>query len=120
MKNRISQANLSPRHLEILEMAKRNGFLSTDELSRLLQVTVQTVRRDQNELYYDLIKAFGERTGIPVILNTSFNENEPIVHTPEQAIACFARTKMDALALGPYWYEKPADLAAKAQVIGER
>ncbi|HPO93304.1 MAG TPA: carbamoyltransferase C-terminal domain-containing protein [Phycisphaerales bacterium] len=81
---------------------------------------VQTVRRDQNELYYDLIKAFGERTGIPVILNTSFNENEPIVHTPEQAIACFARTKMDALALGPFWYEKPADLAAKAQVIGER
>ena len=50
MKNRISQANLSPRHLEILEMAKRNGFLSTDELSRLLQVTVQTVRRDINDL----------------------------------------------------------------------
>lgn len=79
---------------------------------------VQTVRRDQNALYYDLIKAFGERTGIPVLLNTSFNENEPIVHTPEQAIACFARTRMDCLGIGSYWYEKPAELAAKAQVIG--
>ncbi len=79
---------------------------------------VQTVRRDQNALYYDLIKAFGERTGIPVLLNTSFNENEPIVHTPEQAIACFTRTRMDCLGIGSYWYEKPADLAAKAQVIG--
>ena len=78
---------------------------------------VQTVRRDQNRLYYDLIKAFCDRSGIPVLLNTSFNENEPIVHTPQQAIACFARTKMDCLAVGPYWYEKPADLAAQAQVI---
>ena len=50
MKNRISQANLNPRHLEILEMAKHNGFLATEELSRLLKVTVQTVRRDINEL----------------------------------------------------------------------
>jgi carbamoyltransferase len=78
---------------------------------------VQTVRRDQNRLYYDLIKTFEARTGTPVILNTSFNENEPIVHTPKHAIDCFARTKMDCLALGPFWYEKPADLAAQAQVI---
>jgi len=41
-------------------------------------------------------------------LNTSFNENEPIVHTPQQALACFQRTRMDALALGPFWCEKPA------------
>lgn len=79
---------------------------------------VQTVRRDQNPLYYDLIKAFEARTGVPVILNTSFNENEPIVHTPQQAIACFARTKMDAIAAGSFWCEKSADLASKAQVIG--
>ena len=78
---------------------------------------VQTVRRDQNELYYDLIKAFEAKTGIPVILNTSFNENEPIVHTPQQAIACFARTKMDCLAVGPFWCEKPEAMAAKAEVI---
>jgi len=69
---------------------------------------VQTMRREQNELFYDLLTAFKERTGIPVLLNTSFNENEPIVHTPQQALACFQRTRMDALALGPFWCEKPA------------
>ena len=78
---------------------------------------VQTVRRDQNQTYYDLIKNFGDRTGVPVLLNTSFNENEPIVHTPQQAIACFARTKMDSLGIGSFWFDKSADLAAKAQVI---
>ena len=50
MKNRTSQANLNLRHLEILDLAKRNGFLATEELSRLLKVTVQTIRRDINEL----------------------------------------------------------------------
>ncbi len=78
---------------------------------------VQSVKREQNEMYYDLIKNFCDKTGIPVLLNTSFNENEPIVHTPAQAIACFARTKMDCLAIGNYWCEKTDDLAAKAQVI---
>lgn len=78
---------------------------------------VQTVKRTQNQMYYDLIKGFSERTGTPVLLNTSFNENEPVVHTPQQAIACFARTKMDCLALGGYWCEKPDELAAKAEVI---
>jgi carbamoyltransferase len=67
---------------------------------------VQTVARDQNELYYDLIGRFNEITGVPVLLNTSFNENEPIVHTPAQAIDCFERTKMDALGIGPFWMEK--------------
>ena len=50
MKHRISQESLSPRHLEIVELAKRNGFLATEELSRTLKVTVQTIRRDINEL----------------------------------------------------------------------
>jgi carbamoyltransferase len=63
---------------------------------------LQTVSRDENPLYYDLIKTFERRTGIPVILNTSFNENEPIVCTPEEAIDCFKRTRMDVLAIGPY------------------
>jgi len=63
---------------------------------------LQTVSRDQNPLYYDLITAFERRTGIPVILNTSFNENEPIVHAPEEAIDCFKRTRMDVLAIGPF------------------
>jgi carbamoyltransferase len=62
---------------------------------------LQTVSREENPLYYDLICAFERRTGIPVILNTSFNENEPIVCTPEEAIDCFKRTRMDVLAIGP-------------------
>lgn len=71
---------------------------------------VQTVQRDENELYYDLIAAFEQRTGTPVVLNTSFNENEPIVHTPEQAIDCFLRTRMDCLGIGSFWMEKhPAE-----------
>jgi carbamoyltransferase len=67
---------------------------------------LQTVTREENPLYYDLISAFHRRTGIPVILNTSFNENEPIVCTPEEAIDCFQRTRMDVLAIGPFMVVK--------------
>ena len=63
---------------------------------------LQTVARDENPLYYDLISAFHLKTGIPVSLNTSFNENEPIVCNPEEAIDCFQRTRMDALAIGSF------------------
>lgn len=63
---------------------------------------LQSVTREENPLYYDLISAFHRKTGIPVILNTSFNENEPIVCTPEEAIDCFQRTRMDVLAIGPF------------------
>jgi carbamoyltransferase len=63
---------------------------------------LQTVAREENPLYYDLIKAFQRKTGIPVVLNTSFNENEPIVCAPDEAIDCFKRTKMDVLAIGPF------------------
>jgi carbamoyltransferase len=62
---------------------------------------VQTVERDVNPKYWALLEAFGRRTGIPVLLNTSFNENEPIVNSPEEAVACFLRNDMDALVLGP-------------------
>lgn len=68
---------------------------------------LQTVRRDQNARYYDLIKAFGAKTGVPVLLNTSFNENEPICCTPEEAVDTFLRTKMDVLVLGDLLAEKP-------------
>ncbi len=67
---------------------------------------LQTVARDENPLYYDLIAAFHRKTGIPVVLNTSFNENEPIVCTPEEAIECFQRTRMDVLAIGPFLVTK--------------
>ena len=61
---------------------------------------LQSVDAEFNTLYYQLIKAFKRRTGIGMVLNTSFNENEPIVDTPEQAVDCFMRTEMDALCLG--------------------
>ena len=61
---------------------------------------LQTVNRDSNRLYWELIRAFERRTGVPVLLNTSFNENEPIVHRPEEALDCFLRTRMDVLVLG--------------------
>jgi len=63
---------------------------------------LQTVARDENPLYYDLIKAFEARSGIPVLLNTSFNENEPIVCQPSEAIECFQRTRMDVLVIGSF------------------
>jgi carbamoyltransferase len=63
---------------------------------------LQTVEKDVNPLYWKLIRAFGDHTGVPVLLNTSFNENEPIVNTPAQAIDCFLRTRMDVLAIGSY------------------
>jgi carbamoyltransferase len=63
---------------------------------------LQSVSREENSLYYELIQAFERKTGIPVVLNTSFNENEPIVCQPSEAIDCFKRTRMDVLAIGPY------------------
>ena len=63
---------------------------------------LQTVDRESNPLYHKLIDAFRRKTGVGMVLNTSFNENEPIVDTPEQALACFQRTDMDALCLGRY------------------
>jgi len=61
---------------------------------------LQTVNETQNPLYYRLIVEFEKITGVPVLLNTSFNENEPIVDTPAQALACFLRTRMDAIVIG--------------------
>jgi carbamoyltransferase len=63
---------------------------------------VQTVSRKLNQRYYQLISDFAELTGVPVVLNTSFNENEPIVCTPQEAIDCFLKTRMDVLYLGNY------------------
>ena len=69
---------------------------------------LQSVTREENPMYYDLISAFHRKTGIPVILNTSFNENEPTVCTPEEAIDCFQRTRMDVLAIGPFLVVNPS------------
>jgi carbamoyltransferase len=77
--------------------AQLSAVNHVDDTGRL-----QSVNREENPLYYDLIRAFERKTGIPVVLNTSFNENEPIVCRPEEAIDCFKRTRMDVLAIGPY------------------
>jgi carbamoyltransferase len=61
---------------------------------------LQTVSRRANPRYWQLISAFERRTGVPMVLNTSFNENEPIVNTPAEALDCFLRTRMDRLVMG--------------------
>lgn len=69
---------------------------------------LQSVSRHTNPLYWDLINTFKQRTGIPIILNTSLNENEPIVRTPSEAIKCFLRTNMDVIVLGYYYVDRSA------------
>ena len=59
----------------------------------------QTVNPSTNRHYHQLIREFERITGIPMVLNTSFNENEPIVESPQQALDCFMRTDMDAVAI---------------------
>jgi carbamoyltransferase len=73
---------------------------------------VQTVTREANPRYWALLKAFERVTGVPVLLNTSFNENEPIVNTPSEAVNCFLRNDMDMLVLGRYLVvRRPGDVA---------
>jgi carbamoyltransferase len=63
---------------------------------------LQSVSKTTNPRYWSLINEVGKLTGIPIVVNTSFNENEPIVNMPEEAVNCYLRTKMDALVLGNY------------------
>jgi carbamoyltransferase len=67
---------------------------------------LQTVTRSQNLRYYRLIEAFNRLSGIPILLNTSFNENEPIVCTPKEALSCFLRTHMDIIIMGDWFIER--------------
>lgn len=109
-------------HVYKIRPEKRKSLCAVnhvDDTGRL-----QTVTRDENPMYYDLISTFRRKTGIPVILNTSFNENEPIVCTPEEAIDCFQRTRMDVLAIGPFLVVKPgtaqeATVAASVRKSGD-
>ena len=90
--------------VEVTEEGKRAvpAITHVDGTARL-----QTVRREQNPEYYDMIKAFGEITGVPVVLNTSFNvAGEPVVETPQDAIRCFLGTDIDVLVLGDYLVQK--------------
>src|SRR6201994_923531 len=72
---------------------------------------LQTVYNHTNPRYYRLIEAFRDLTGVPMVLNTSFNENEPVVCYPEEALDCFLRTNMDVLVLGDRVVERLADPA---------
>jgi len=96
---------IKPRQREHLAAVTHN-----DGTGRL-----QTVEKDVNPLYWNLIREFEKVSGVPVLLNTSFNENEPIVDTPEQALDCFLRTQMDVLAIGPYFLLKSENQDARAR-----
>ncbi len=81
---------------------------------------LHTVDRAANLLYWTLIERFGRLTGVPVLLNTSFNENEPIVLTPGEALDCFLRTSMDVLVMGHHVLEKyPEPNGVLAAIVGE-
>ena len=67
---------------------------------------LQTVTREANPLYHRLIAEFRKLTGVPMVLNTSFNENEPVVCRPEEALDCFLRTKMDVLVMGNWFVSR--------------
>lgn len=77
------------------------AVIHTDGTGRL-----QAVDEQVDPLYWKLLNAFGSRTGVPVLLNTSFNEQEPIVCRPKEAIACVERNAIDCLAMGPFWVER--------------
>jgi carbamoyltransferase len=105
----------------VLEEAVSNWFEEDDKVPFMMQVfqvreekrpiipavthvdgsgRLQTVSRQTNPLYHRLIEAFHSQTNVPMVLNTSFNENEPVVCDPAQALDCFLRTNMDVLVLG--------------------
>ncbi len=104
-------------HVYRIRPEKRKALCAVNHVDNTGRL--QTVTREENPMYHDLISAFRRKTGLPVILNTSFNENEPIVCTPEEAIDCFQRTHMDVLGIGPFIVVKPpardAELARSSQ-----
>ena len=95
MSPRITLSNWGNSSSFVRRRSRPIGVTHVDGSGRL-----QTVTKSANARYWKLISAFGELTGVPIVLNTSFNENEPVVCKPEEAIDCFLRTKMDVLVLG--------------------
>ena len=101
---RLKPTNLErdPRvSLLVLDPNDSYKWIAFDGTGRL-----QTVHKETNPRYYRLIEHFRDLTGIPLVLNTSFNENEPVVCYPEEALDCFLRTEMDLLVLGNFWVER--------------
>jgi carbamoyltransferase len=112
----FAPAVLLERACELFEIAQPDPFMTLaprvrPEKRHLIPAAVhvdgtgriQTVERSANPRYYGVIEAFGRLTGVPVLLNTSFNRQEPIVANPAEAISCFLRTDMDVLVLGDYY-----------------
>ena len=86
----------------ILSLNETNSRASTS----VRFATRQTVSIDDNRRYFNLITKFFEKSKIPILLNTSFNENEPIVNSPLDALECFNRTNMDYLVIENYFFQK--------------
>jgi carbamoyltransferase len=102
----FEQTHPSPTMLMVYQVKKNKqsvipAVTHVDGSGRL-----QTVSRATNPRYYDLISDFEKLTGVPVVLNTSFNEDEPIVCSPDEALNCFQRTRMDLLFLGHYMVQR--------------
>ena len=81
----------------LIKKSKRNNIPAVTHVDGTGRL--QTVDRNISPRYYQLIKTFHKKTGIPILLNTSFNENEPIVNSPQDALNCFLRTDMDMLIM---------------------
>jgi len=94
---------LRPKHRELVP-----AVTHVDGSGRL-----HTVHKETNPRYYRLIERFRDITDVPMVLNTSFNENEPVVCYPEEALDCFLRTHMDALALGDFYLERGVAMASR-------
>jgi carbamoyltransferase len=88
-----------------LRQEKRNALPAATHVDGTCRL--QTVDRDANPRFWRLISEFGRLTGTPAVVNTSFNDNEPIVCAPGEAIDCFLRTHMDTLVMGNYVVRKP-------------
>jgi carbamoyltransferase len=69
-------------------------------------IRIQSVRKEENALFHELITSFHKESAVPALINTSFNENEPIVHSPGDAIDCFKRTGIDFLIMGNILVQK--------------
>jgi carbamoyltransferase len=106
LEERLSDYFESSHPSPFMQMVYRTRTRRREELCAVNHVDntsrVQTVNRKELPLYHALIAEFASQTGTPVLLNTSFNENEPIVCSPAQALDCFCRTQMDAVALGSF------------------
>ena len=118
----FSGAGVSPYMLFVFDVAP-------DKAARIPAVRhvdgtarVQTVNRSQHPLYYDLLKAFQQKTGVPVLVNTSFNtRSEPVVCTPRDAVECFWTSPLDALVIGPFMLEKtPGQARAAARTAAKQ